>query len=78
MHYFGPNHGVSNIALEFQTGLGSMLVYVDTLEIGIVPYRTLPDTNVHGYIASLREASQSVESQSDSGVSNSAPFILED
>jgi glyoxylase-like metal-dependent hydrolase (beta-lactamase superfamily II) len=57
VHYFGPNHGDSNIGLTFQTGLGSMLVYVDTLEIGIVPYRTLPDTNVHGYIASLRGAS---------------------
>ena len=56
VHYFGPNHGYSNIALSFQTGMGRMLVFVDTLEIGIVPYRTLPDTNVHGYIASLRDA----------------------
>jgi len=56
VHYFGPNHGDSNIALSFETGLGSMLVFVDTLEIGIVPYRTLPDTNVQGYIASLRGA----------------------
>lgn len=58
VHYFGPNHGDSNIGLTFQTGMGSMLVFVDTLEIGIVPYRTLPDTNVHGYIATLRGASQ--------------------
>lgn len=57
VHYFGPNHGQSNIALSFTTGIGKMLVFVDTLEIGIVPYRTLPDTNVHGYIASLRGAS---------------------
>lgn len=56
VHYFGPNHGQSNIALSFTTALGKMLVFVDTLEIGIVPYRTLPDTNVHGYIASLRGA----------------------
>ena len=56
VHYFGPNHGDSNIALRFSTGLGSMLVFVDTMEIGIVPYRTLPDTNVHGYIASLEGA----------------------
>lgn len=56
VHYFGPNHGRSNIALTFETGLGSMLAYVDTLEVGIVPYRTLPDTNVQGYIASLRAA----------------------
>ncbi len=57
VHYFGPNHGDSNIALTFDTGLGRLLVFVDTLEIGIVPYRTLPDTNVHGYIESLRRAS---------------------
>jgi glyoxylase-like metal-dependent hydrolase (beta-lactamase superfamily II) len=56
VHYFGPNHGDSNIALSFATGLGDLLVFVDTLEIGIVPYRTLPDTNVHGYIASLKGA----------------------
>jgi len=58
VHYFGPNHGVSNIGLSFNTGIGRMLVFVDTIEIGIVPYRTLPDTNVHGYIASLRAASE--------------------
>lgn len=58
VHYFGPNHGHSNIALSFETDSGRMLVFVDTLEIGIVPYRTLPDTNVHGYIASLRGASE--------------------
>jgi glyoxylase-like metal-dependent hydrolase (beta-lactamase superfamily II) len=57
VHYFGPNHGDSNIALSFTTGLGRLLVFVDTLEIGIVPYRTLPDTNVHGYMTSLRAAS---------------------
>ena len=56
IHYFGPNHGYSNIAMEFTTGIGSMLVFVDTMEIGIVPYRTLPDTNVHGYISSLERA----------------------
>lgn len=58
VHYFGPNHGRSNIALEFDTGLGSMLAYVDTMEIGIVPYRTLPDTNVHGYLQSLSAAAK--------------------
>lgn len=58
VHYFGPNHGVSNIALSFEAGIGRVLVFVDTLEIGIVPYRTLPDTNVHGYIQSLRGASK--------------------
>lgn len=58
VHYFGPNHGRSNIALSFDTGMGKMLAYVDTLEIGIVPYRSLPDTNVHGYIHSLREATK--------------------
>jgi len=56
VHYFGPNHGDSNIALSFETGMGPMLVFVDTLEIGIVPYRTLPDTNVGGYMASLERA----------------------
>ena len=58
VHYFGPNHGRSNIALSFATGAGRLLAFVDTLEIGIVPYRTLPDTNVHGYIESLRAASR--------------------
>ncbi len=56
VHYFGPNHGDSNIALSFSTGIGSVLAFVDTMEIGIVPYRTLPDTNVGGYMASLRGA----------------------
>lgn len=56
IHYFGPNHGDSNIALSFETGIGDLLVFVDTLEVDIVPYRTLPDTNVQGYIASLRQA----------------------
>ena len=58
VHYFGPNHGDSNIALSFEAGIGRVLVFVDTLEVGIVPYRTLPDTNVHGYIASLRGAAK--------------------
>jgi glyoxylase-like metal-dependent hydrolase (beta-lactamase superfamily II) len=58
VHYFGPNHGRSNIAMSFATGMGTMLAYVDTMEIGIVPYRTLPDTNVQGYLHSLREASK--------------------
>jgi hypothetical protein len=57
VHYFGPNHGRSNIALGFETDRGRLLAFVDTLEVGIVPYRTLPDTNVHGYIQSLRQAS---------------------
>jgi|GEM_PF-1480439 len=58
IHYFGPNHGYSNIALSFDAGIGSVLVWVDTLEIGIVPYRTLPDTNVRGYLTSLRLAAE--------------------
>ena len=56
VHYFGPNHGRSNIALGFDTGRGRLLAWVDTLEVGIVPYRSLPDTNIHGYLASLRGA----------------------
>ncbi len=56
VHYFGPNHGNSNIALSFNTGDGNMLVLVDTIEIGIVPYRTLPDTNYYGYLSSLEQA----------------------
>ena len=55
-HYFGPNHGDYNVALGFDTGIGSMLVLVDTIEIGIAPYRTLPDTQYHGYISSLAKA----------------------
>lgn len=58
VHYFGPNHGRSNIALGFNTARGTMLAYVDTLEVGIAPYRTLPDTHVHGYIESLRAAAE--------------------
>lgn len=58
VHYFGPNHGASNIALTYTTAMGTMLQYVDTMEIGIVPYRTLPDTNVGGYIASLEGAAK--------------------
>lgn len=58
VHYFGPNHGYSNIALSYKTGKGTLLQFVDTLEIGIVPSRTLPDTNVQGYIASLAGASK--------------------
>ncbi len=56
VHYFGPNHGASNIALSFDTASGMMLVLVDTIEIGIVPYRSLPDTNFHGYLTSLERA----------------------
>lgn len=58
IHYFGPNHGDSNIAMSFDAGIGSVLVWVDTLEVGIVPYRTLPDTNVRGYFSSLRRAAE--------------------
>lgn len=46
-------HGSSTVINARQ-----LLAYVDTLEIGIVPYRTLPDTHVHGYLESLRAASQ--------------------
>lgn len=56
VHYFGFNHGMSNIALSLDTGIGRLLVFVDTLEIGIVPYRTLPDTNIGGYLKSLTAA----------------------
>ena len=58
VHYFGPNHGDSNIALSFDAGIGKVLVWADTLEVGIVPYRTLPDTNVRGYFTSLRQAAK--------------------
>jgi glyoxylase-like metal-dependent hydrolase (beta-lactamase superfamily II) len=56
VHYFGPNHGDSNIALSFTTNAGMMLVWVDTIEIGIAPYRSLPDTNFNGYLHSLEKA----------------------
>lgn len=55
-HYFGPNHGDYNVALRFETGIGSMLALVDTIEIGIAPYRSLPDTHFHGYLKSLKAA----------------------
>jgi glyoxylase-like metal-dependent hydrolase (beta-lactamase superfamily II) len=56
VHYFGPNHSDSNLALSFDTDRGQLLMFVDTLEIGIVPYRTLPDTNLRGYLSTLRAA----------------------
>lgn len=56
VHYFGFNHGMSNIALSLDTGIGRLLVFVDTLEIGIVPFRTLPDTDIGGYIKTLAAA----------------------
>ena len=56
VHYFGPNHGDGNIALSFDTDNGRLLVYVDTLEVGIAPYRSLPDTNFNGYLRSLEAA----------------------
>jgi glyoxylase-like metal-dependent hydrolase (beta-lactamase superfamily II) len=56
VHYFGFNHGMSNIALSLDTGIGRLLVFVDTLEIGIVPFRTLPDTDIGGYIKALAAA----------------------
>lgn len=56
VHYFGPNHGDSNLALSFETSDGMMLVMVDTIEIGITPYRSLPDTHLHGYLTSLEQA----------------------
>lgn len=56
IHYFGPNHSDSNLAIEYDTDHGRMLQYVDTMEIGIVPYRTLPDTDIRGYITSLAGA----------------------
>ena len=36
VHYFGPNHSDSNLALVFETDRGTLLEFVDTLEIGIV------------------------------------------
>jgi glyoxylase-like metal-dependent hydrolase (beta-lactamase superfamily II) len=56
VHYFGPNHGDGNIALSFDTDDGMLLVFVDTIEVGIVPYRSLPDTNFNGYLRSLEAA----------------------
>jgi len=58
IHYFGPNHSNSNLALVFDTDHGTLLEFVDTLEIGIVPYRTLPDTNHRGYLATLAAVSR--------------------
>lgn len=56
VHYFGPNHGDGNVALSFDTDIGQLLVFVDTIEIGIAPYRSLPDTNFNGYLRSLKGA----------------------
>ena len=56
VHYFGPNHGDGNIALSFDTDYGRLLAFVDTIEIGIAPYRSLPDTNFNGYLRSLEAA----------------------
>ncbi|HNP62479.1 MAG TPA: MBL fold metallo-hydrolase [Woeseiaceae bacterium] len=56
VHYFGPNHGCGNVALSFETDDGRLLSFADTIEIGIAPYRSLPDTNFIGYIRSLEAA----------------------
>jgi glyoxylase-like metal-dependent hydrolase (beta-lactamase superfamily II) len=56
VHYFGPNHGNGNVALSFDTDDGRLLVFVDTIEVGIAPYRSLPDTNFNGYLRSLEAA----------------------
>jgi glyoxylase-like metal-dependent hydrolase (beta-lactamase superfamily II) len=58
VHYFGPNHSQSNIALLLPTGSGRLLVFVDSVEPGVAPYRELPDTDVMGYLHSLDCAAQ--------------------
>jgi glyoxylase-like metal-dependent hydrolase (beta-lactamase superfamily II) len=58
VHYYGPNHSESNLGLTYDTDYGVMLQFVDTLEIGIVPYRTLPDTQIRGYLATLAAAAK--------------------
>lgn len=54
--YFGPNHSDSNLAMVTETGNGRLLVFVDTVEPGVAPYRDLPDTDFAGTIDSLKAA----------------------
>jgi glyoxylase-like metal-dependent hydrolase (beta-lactamase superfamily II) len=56
VHYFGPSHSRSNIALRLATGSGRLLVFVDVVEPGVVPYRELPDTDFAGLLRALEGA----------------------
>lgn len=57
VRYFGPNHSWTNLALLLPTGNGErLLVFVDVVEPGQVPYRDLPDTDYRGLLRSLEAA----------------------
>ncbi len=58
VHYHGPNHSTSNLALVLPAGGKRMLLYVDVVEPGVAPYRELPDTDFAGLLHSLDRASE--------------------
>jgi glyoxylase-like metal-dependent hydrolase (beta-lactamase superfamily II) len=57
-HDFGPCHSGSNTALVLPTAQGPLLVYVDVVEPGVVPYRDLPDSDIRGWLDVLDQASR--------------------
>ena len=56
VHYWGPTHSDSLIALAVDTGVGKLLMFVDALEPGIPPYRDMGDFAIDSYIAALDSA----------------------
>lgn len=58
VHYFGPTHSDSLIALTVDTGVGRLLMFVDAIEPGIPPYRNMGEDSVDGCIAALESAAR--------------------
>jgi glyoxylase-like metal-dependent hydrolase (beta-lactamase superfamily II) len=58
VHYFGPTHSDSLIALTVDTGIGKLLMFVDAIEPGIPPYRNMGEDSVDGGIAALERAAR--------------------
>jgi glyoxylase-like metal-dependent hydrolase (beta-lactamase superfamily II) len=58
VHYFGPTHSDSLIALTLDTGVGRLLMFVDAIEPGIPPYRNMGDFSVDSYISALQAAAR--------------------
>jgi len=56
VRHFGPSHSRTNLCLILPTGSGRLLVFVDAVEPGFVPYRGLPDTDFRGLLRSLEAA----------------------
>jgi glyoxylase-like metal-dependent hydrolase (beta-lactamase superfamily II) len=58
INYFGPNHSDSNLAVVLPSSAGRVLLFVDVVEPGVIPYRNLPDTDLQGLLHSLEAASR--------------------